>query len=394
MFVVKFLRWLRGYVIFTAEGAFAEEFINRVIRAGILVWGTFKNGIQLTGRVRAREYRLLRPYARKTGVRLRVERRKGVPFFLYRYRKRLGILVGLTVAILFLWAMSLFIWDIQVTGNETIDAGDVLRTVEEMGLKIGAFRPSLDARVFERQLILDYKEISWVAVNITGSTVNIHLKERTLPPEMLPNDDKPANVVAAKTGRVVRIVATDGQAMVKMGEAVNQGDLLISGIMEDKYGKITVRHARGEVWADVNETITLEVPLEETVEEHSGEVRNKYWLRLFGLRIPLTWGEITGKAEIESSSRQLGIGFITLPFFLECQEYNMIQDVTLQYTEEQARKLAIQRLEEQAQRQFEGAEILNQEMSGQLNAEGTAFVITGEYLVRMDIAAQQDIGTH
>lgn len=168
MFVVKFLRWLRGYVIFTAEGAFAEEFINRVIRAGILVWGTFKNGIQLTGRVRAREYRLLRPYARKTGVRLRVERRKGVPFFLYRYRKRLGILVGLTVAILFLWAMSLFIWDIQVTGNETIDAGDVLRTVEEMGLKIGAFRPSLDARVFERQLILDYKEISWVAVNITG----------------------------------------------------------------------------------------------------------------------------------------------------------------------------------------------------------------------------------
>lgn len=41
--------------------------------------------------------------------------------------------------------MSLFVWDIQVTGNEVIDAGDVLRTVEEMGLKIGAFRPSLTA---------------------------------------------------------------------------------------------------------------------------------------------------------------------------------------------------------------------------------------------------------
>ena len=65
------------------------------------------------------------------------------------------------------------------------------------------------------------------------------------------------------------------------------------------------------IWADVNETISLEVPLEETVEEHSGEIRNRYWLRLFSLRIPLTWGEITGKAEVETSSRQLGIGFIT-----------------------------------------------------------------------------------
>lgn len=394
MFVIKFLRWLRGYVIFRAEGAFVEEFLNRIVRAGILVWGTFKNGIQLTGRIRARDYRHLRPYAKKTGVRLRVVRRKGVPFFLYRYRKRLGIFIGLTVALLFLWGMSLFVWDIQVTGNEVIDAGDVLRTVEEMGLKIGAFRPSLTARDFERRLILDYKEISWVAVNITGSTVNIHLKERTLPPEMLPNDDKPANVVAAKSGQIVRVVATDGQAMVKRGDAVNQGDLLISGIMEDKYGKITVRHARGEVWADVNETISLEVPLEETVEEHSGEIRNRYWLRLFSLRIPLTWGEITGKAEVETSSRQLGIGFITLPFFLESQEYRMVQDVTLQYTEEQARKLAMQRLEEEAQRRFEGAEILSQKLSGQLNADGTAFTVTGEYLVRMDIAAQQDIGTH
>ena len=72
----------------------------------------------------------------------------------------------------------------------------------------------------------------------------------------------------------------------------------------------------------------------------------------------------------------------------------MVQDVTLQYTEEQARKLAMQRLEEEAQRRFEGAEILSQKLSGQLNADGTAFTVTGEYLVRMDIAAQQDIGTH
>ena len=146
MFVIKFLRWLRGYVIFRAEGAFVEEFLNRLVRAGILVWGTFKNGIQLTGRVRAKDYRRLRPHAKKTGVRLRVERRKGVPFFLYRYRKRIGIFVGLAVSLLFLWGMSLFVWDIQVTGNQVIQAEDVLRTVEEMGLKIGAFRPGLTAR--------------------------------------------------------------------------------------------------------------------------------------------------------------------------------------------------------------------------------------------------------
>ena len=95
MFIIRFLRWLLGWVEFEAEGGFPERLLNLAARGGIPLWDTGRRGVVLTARCFARKYKKLRPIARKAGVRLHVVRRHGVPFFLQRYRARAGLVAGL-----------------------------------------------------------------------------------------------------------------------------------------------------------------------------------------------------------------------------------------------------------------------------------------------------------
>ena len=87
--LVALLRYIRGYVRFSAEGAFAERFLNLLIQNGFAVWDIRKEGYTLEGCVFADKYRRLRRFARRTGVRLRIKQKLGAPFFARDRRKEL-----------------------------------------------------------------------------------------------------------------------------------------------------------------------------------------------------------------------------------------------------------------------------------------------------------------
>ena len=59
-------------------------------------------------------------------------------------RRRKGLLLGLLLALLLLFASSLFLWQIEVTGCEQVSAGLLLRTLAACGVEPGAFRPAID----------------------------------------------------------------------------------------------------------------------------------------------------------------------------------------------------------------------------------------------------------
>ena len=52
------------------------------------------------------------PLAKKAGVRLRIRQKNGLPFWLYRNRKRKGLLLGTAFFFLLLYGLSLSLWNI------------------------------------------------------------------------------------------------------------------------------------------------------------------------------------------------------------------------------------------------------------------------------------------
>ena len=114
MFLVRFLRWLLGWVRLETEGGFPEKLLNQAAKAGLPLWNSCRQGIRMTTCCYARQYKKLRPLAKKACVRMRVKERHGIPFFLHRYRARAGLAAGILVYALLLQFLSGRIWIVHV----------------------------------------------------------------------------------------------------------------------------------------------------------------------------------------------------------------------------------------------------------------------------------------
>lgn len=313
MFILRFIQFLFGYVQFRAAGGFPERFLNLCSRNHILLWNVRGKFYVLTARTAVKNYKKLRPFARRSGMRLRVMERHGVPFFLHRHRKRVGALVGFIIFVLFLVHFSSLLWTIDVVGNQTSDTEHIMAVFSELGLEKGVKTQDIDITAIELEALQRLPELSWVAVNMKGSHASIEVRERVMTPELL-DEKTPCNVVASYSGKIVKLEAYDGNGVAKIGESVLEGDLLISGVLEDKAAGVTYKHARGVVMAQTQRQFAVEIPLDFEEKQFTGKTVRHRSLEFFGLRIPLYLGKApTENADYAQKTRRLKIAGIAMP---------------------------------------------------------------------------------
>lgn len=347
MIVLSILRWVNGAVSFRAEGKHPEHFINAVARSSARMWDVKCKGTVLTAHVACADYFGLRPLAQKTGMRLRVQRRSGLPFYLRHLRRRPGLVAGAALFFAVIQCLSLFVWDVQVEGNSQLSREQVVAVAEELGLKPGILKSSLNIQLVEQGSLSRLPEISWLAVNISGGRADIRLRERDMAPYMVP-ENEPCNMKARCAGQILRMEAHTGTAAVKEGDGVVEGQLLISAIVEDVHGGSVLKHATGKVYASVRRTLTAEVPFEETVSLPVGEPIRRSRLGLFGLDFPVNAARVPAEGyACEREAKQFVLFGSTLPVFWYTESWTQQQvNVTL-LTKEEAEAKAREDLQRQ-----------------------------------------------
>ncbi|MCI8622509.1 MAG: sporulation protein YqfD [Provencibacterium sp.] len=388
MLFVYLLRFLKGIVGFTLTGGFIERFLNLCTRAGLPVFNTVRRPDSLSACTTARSYRQMRPIAKRTGVRMRLSYKSGMPFILQRYRKRIGLAAGVLLFALFLGGMSRFIWSIELEGNDTLADQYLLDNLAKCGVYERAYIGSLDTLSAERKMLVLTPEISFIAINLRASTAQVQIKEREMPPEMI-DTGTPCNVVAARTGQIVEMEVYDGSPVVKVGDGVEEGDLIVSGYVEGlsvKRGYAV--HARAKAVAEFEEEVRIEVPLREELREPAGKTVTKRSLRLFGLRIPLYFtGPPKGPSDQVTRTVQPVVLGLRLPVQFTTERYSPVLVETVTLTEEQAREQALGELWQYQQDFSSIGEVVGKTAVGKL--EGDRYVLNAVFTLQQDIARQQ-----
>ena len=246
--VITMLKWI-GTVLFQAEGDELGRFLSLCRSGGLNVKQFEKNGSTCRGYLSPREYKQASSLGKSVGVRLRIEKKIGIPFLLYRYRKRLGLFIGAAAAVGVLMFLQCFVWAIDVSGNEQITDTHILATAEKYGLKKGLFLPKADLEKIELDMMGDLHTLSFLSLN--RSRVEIELSEESPKPFIIPGDE-PCNIVSSKTAQIAETEVYAGQKMVKLGDVVYEGDLLVSGVVESADGKTTYHHASAKILAQTN----------------------------------------------------------------------------------------------------------------------------------------------
>ncbi len=389
MLILRAIRKVPSCVDFRAEGVFCEKLLTEAMKNGLGISFPRKSGYTMRGTVQAAEYRSLCKIARRLGLKMRIEKKHGIYFTLKRHRDKIGFAAGAIFAAAVVLFLNLFVWEINISGNKAVSSEEIMATLANSGLKTGTLRTAHDARKIEWNIMNDNKEIAWATVNIQGCCVNVVVSETRREADMKYDDDKPVNIIAAKYGVIRKMDVFDGQGVVKVGDAVMKGDLLVSATFEDRHGKLTLKHSRARVMAETDYEITVEFPLEQVIETTGGVKKSVKGIEIMGLSIPL--GSSRGCKELpaEKEEKELYFLWIRLPVKETNAKYYAVKRNTITYTAEQAKGGAFQLLEQKEAEEMSNMEIISRKTEEKI-ANGK-YIIRASYDCIMDIAEEQDI---
>ena len=177
--LTRILRYIRGYVRIRITGYSPERFLNLCKYRKIPVWGLTPGRNCYDMNLTIDGMKKLKPILRKTGTSLRIMEKRGLPFFLFRNRKRKIFFAGAAGCVLLVYILSLFVWNIEISGNHVRTDETILAFLREQDIHCGMPASSVDCAGIARMIRRQYDDVIWVSASLTGSRIQIEIKENS-----------------------------------------------------------------------------------------------------------------------------------------------------------------------------------------------------------------------
>lgn len=286
-------RWLRSYLTCRVKGGDMERFFNLCRYQGIECWDmSYDEGV-CTCCMYLDDFWKIRPFVRKTRVRVRIEKRCGLAFFMDFLKHRKGLWMGLAGCIGALCFLTAHIWKIEFYGNSYYTDERLTKYLSEAeGVSFGLWKQRIDGALLEENLRLTFPDISWVSVRMEGTSLIVSLEEMVKYDASSKENALPRYICSSRDGEIVSMVTRSGVPKVTIGHRVQKGDVLIDGVMEilDESASVTESlpvGADGDIMARVTESYNKTYPI-------SNESRN--------------YGRVSWKVSLSVGNHSLTIG--------------------------------------------------------------------------------------
>jgi len=323
-----------------------------------------------------------------------VESRHGAYFKLRRYKKRYGVFFGAASFLGVIVLLSNFIWDIRVSGNESVTTSQIIEIMEKHGIKSGTYVRNFNKERAELSAILELDRLAWINVERSGSRINIKVSERLdAAAEAIPITT-PCNVVAGKTGQIVKTEVYRGTLLYEAGSGVNRGDVIVSGVVEDGAGNIILSHASAKIIAECEDKAEFFVPFTSDERRNNGKITKNNFILFLGKSFPLSINTGTPEnASYRGETRAPKFFGLRLPYRIKTDVYTHYDYVEVRIGQTEA----IERLKKQIgtyKANFYGADSGNEIISFDerfvIKENGIAAEISIVY--HTDIAVKKVIG--
>ncbi|HJB74837.1 MAG TPA: sporulation protein YqfD [Candidatus Eubacterium faecale] len=389
--LIKFFNWFFGYVVFTFSGGFTDGFINRCYHEKINIKDiSAENGV-LTARCSIGAYKRLHKIAFRSGGKVKLVKKRGLPFLLHPLKGRWGVFCGMLFFVLLVSFMGGFIWNITVIGNQTLETSKIVDYLAQNGFKTGVRWSETDKENLEFAVMADFDRVAWISINRIGCLAQVEIRETTPKPE-IENNNLITNVTAKKDGVIVKVTALGGWPAVQAGDAVTTGDLLISGVYEpEEYSQPQKNHfarAHGSVIAKTNSRITVNIPREQSEKICTSEKQYKT-LYFFGLEIPMSIKKEEENTVCEYQKKYLVFHDFRLPIGIYTEIRRSYTDTKRSISDDELRAAAKKELLEREKEKLAGCEIIGKTEKEEITDGG--IVYTAEYSLLEDIGAEQEI---
>ena len=385
------LRRILGSYEITLSGSRTPEFINACLEKDLFFYSPLPRGDEMTIRASLFSCEKIIRLADEYGICAEITDRTGVPFLISRYRRRYGIMAGLIVSAVLLFASTQFLWDVRVTGNVKVSESEILTVLKKHGVADGTYIPGLDVDLASEYILIDYHDLSSLSINIKGTVAYVDVIERVpMPDPIIPEGY--CSLVASADGIVTRVEAAAGHPEVSAGQVVTEGQLLVNGIVENSRGAYRLVNAYGFVYADVRHEYTVEIPLTTSEKRYTGSTETKTQISLIGMTANLFVSETPSFEYCDATACESDIvllGFLRLPLTVSktvFREY-IPEEITVSPDTARSKAYAQYALIEE---EIDG-DIMSTEFSESFDNENGVYVLTAHVVVNENIAVRSEI---
>ena len=293
MLAIKIWNFLRGYVIISVEGLTLERLLNLAASNNIYLWDVKRHSnIMIEMKTTLLGFKELKSIVKKVGCKIEIGEKKGLPFLFEKLRKRKMLAIGFVLFCIIVFLLTSTILRIEIIGNKQTPKEEIILFLGSKDIKIGKNKYKIDKDEVKRKLLNEFDYFSFVSLKTKGTVLTIEIKEQDLSPEKI-DRSIPCNVVAKQKGLIVKIITKNGKDLVKKGDVVEEGQLLITGIIDNEFNDdIMLVHAEAEILALTRYSSVIESYIVKREEKLTGKTYKQKGLKINNKGLKFLKGEI------------------------------------------------------------------------------------------------------
>ena len=175
MYIKLLFRLLLGYVRIEVEGYYVERFINICTNNKILIWNLKREkGVKLYLNIGINDFKNLSEVARKTNCKVRILKKRGIPFLLNRYKKRKIFAIFLIIMLCAIYISSKYVWNVEILVKDNLNIENISEDLESAGITKGILKSKIDTDKVINELRLKRDDIAWVGIDLKGTNIKVN----------------------------------------------------------------------------------------------------------------------------------------------------------------------------------------------------------------------------
>lgn len=224
----NYVRYIKGCLVIRLGGDYLERFFNMCRTHEIYLWNIKREDETCVCEVCAGDFKKLVPFLRKTGTRAKVVKKSGMPFYFPFIKKRIIFFTGVAACLAMLHFVTGYVWAVEYVGNLQISDDEMTDFLRDEDIHYGIRKDSINCEEEEKRLRSRFANVTWTSIYFDGTKLYVEVKEneKTEPVE---SAVRGTDIAANEAGVITSIITRNGVPMVKAGDSVEKGDVLVSG---------------------------------------------------------------------------------------------------------------------------------------------------------------------
>ncbi len=395
--VHKLRCFIRGYVRVKLTGDEIFRLFNMCKSHAITLRNIVQEEQKIHCDILISDFFLMLPLLKKTKTRMKIVKKVGVPFWIQKGRRRLCFFISLFACLFMLNAVDRYVWAIEYIGNLQISNDELKDFISEENIHYGMKKDELQLEELEKRLRAQFPLVTWTSIYLEGTKLCVEVKENDVAKYDKDNQSGGSNLVATEAGTVTSIITRNGVPKVKAGDWVEEGQILVEGLVPVYDEALTVvdyqvYHADADVYLNTIMPYADEVIKRYSVMEYTGKVQNCFFVEVAGRRyeFPGFWKSFKEYEKISQKWQVSILEDIYLPMFYGNVIYKEYQLCYLEHTQNEMEMLLHENFQHFMET-LEGKGVQIIEKNVKISNNTDSMVMKGELLVNRKTGSREEL---